>query len=164
MLPGRVQASGARSRWASDGAGGKSVSRARPRGSRGEWAAEIEAAGGKSLAIQADVADAKAMMRAADEVELKLGPIDVWVNNAMVTIYASVTDIKPEEFQQVTQVTYLGQVYGTQAALKHMRARNRGTIICIGSALAYRSIPFRSTGRQSCGSRLCRLAAKRAAL
>ena len=67
---------------------------------------------------------------------------DVWVNNAMVTVYANITDIAPEEFQQVTQVTYLGQVYGTQAALKHMRPRNRGSIICIGSALAYRSIPF----------------------
>ena len=103
---------------------------------------EIEVAGGKALAIQADVGDADALMRAADQVERELGPIDVWVNNAMVTIYASVTDIAPKEFQQVTQVTYLGQVHGTLAALKHMRARNRGTIICIGSALAYRSIPF----------------------
>ena len=103
---------------------------------------EIEAAGGKALAIQADVGDADALMRAADQVERELGPIDVWVNNAMVTIYASVIDIAPKEFHQVTQVTYLGQVHGTLAALKHMRARNRGTIICIGSALAYRSIPF----------------------
>ena len=103
---------------------------------------EIDAAGGKALAIQADVGDADALMRAADQVELELGPIDVWVNNAMVTIYANITDIAPEEFRQVTQVTYLGQVHGTLAALKHMRTRNRGTIICIGSALAYRSIPF----------------------
>ncbi len=103
---------------------------------------EIKATGGKALAIQADVADADALMRAADQVELELGAIDVWVNNAMVTIYANITDIAPEEFHQVTQVTYLGQVYGTLAALKHMRRRNRGVIICIGSALAYRSIPF----------------------
>ena len=103
---------------------------------------EIEATGGKALAIPADVADADALMRAADQVELELGAIDVWVNNAMVTIYANITDIAPEEFHQVTQVTYLGQVYGTLAALKHMRPRNRGVIICIGSALAYRSIPF----------------------
>ena len=103
---------------------------------------EIEAKGGRALAIQADVADANAVMRAADQIEAKLGPIDVWVNNAMVTIYASIADIAPDEFHQVTQVTYLGQVHGTLAALKHMRRRNRGVIICIGSALAYRSIPF----------------------
>jgi short-subunit dehydrogenase len=83
-------------------------------------------------------------MRAADQVESELGPIDVWVNNAMVTIYGSIVDITPAEFLQVTQVTYLGQVHGTLAALKHMRPRNRGTIICIGSALAYRSIPFQA--------------------
>ena len=103
---------------------------------------EIEAAGGRALAIQADVGDADALMRAADQVESELGPIDVWVNNAMVTIYASIVDITPAEFHQVTQVTYLGQVHGTLAALKYMRRRNRGGIIFIGSALAYRSIPF----------------------
>lgn len=103
---------------------------------------EIEAVGGRALVIQADVADADAVMRGADEVEAELGPIDVWVNSAMVTIYASIVHITPAEFHQVTQVTYLGQVHGTLAALKHMRRRNRGVIICIGSALAYRSIPF----------------------
>lgn len=103
---------------------------------------EIEAAGGRALAIQADVGDADALMRAADQVESELGPIDVWVNNAMVTIYASIVDVTPAEFHQVTQVTYLGQVHGTLAALKYMRRRNRGGIIFIGSALAYRSIPF----------------------
>jgi NAD(P)-dependent dehydrogenase (short-subunit alcohol dehydrogenase family) len=105
---------------------------------------EIEAAGGRALAIQADVADATALMDAADRVEAELGPIDVWVNNAMVTVYAGIVDILPEEFHQVTQVTYLGQVHGTLAALKHMRPRNRGVIVCIGSALAYRSIPFQA--------------------
>jgi NAD(P)-dependent dehydrogenase (short-subunit alcohol dehydrogenase family) len=105
---------------------------------------EIQAAGGRAIAIQADVADADALMCAADKVERELGPIDVWVNNAMVTIYASVRDITPIEFHQVTQVTYLGQVHGTLAALKHMRPRNRGAIISIGSALAYRSIPFQA--------------------
>jgi short-subunit dehydrogenase len=105
---------------------------------------EIEAAGSRALAIEADVAEAAALMRAADRIEQELGPIDVWVNNAMVTIYASIVDITPQEFQQVTQVTYLGQVHGTLAALKHMRGRNRGHIICIGSALAYRSIPFQA--------------------
>jgi short-subunit dehydrogenase len=103
---------------------------------------EIEALGSRTLAIRADVADADALLKAADQVESELGPIDVWVNNAMVTIYAGIVDIAPKEFHQVTQVTYLGQVHGTLAALKHMRARNRGVIICIGSALAYRSIPF----------------------
>ena len=105
---------------------------------------EIESRGGAALAIPADVADADAMMDAADRVERELGPIDVWINNAMVTIYATSVDVTPEEFLQVTRVTYLGQVHGTQAALKHMRARDRGTVICIGSALAYRSIPFQA--------------------
>jgi NAD(P)-dependent dehydrogenase (short-subunit alcohol dehydrogenase family) len=103
---------------------------------------EIEAAGGRALAIEADVADADAVMRAADRVEAELGAIDAWVNNAMVTVYANTVDITPDEFLQVTRVTYLGQVHGTLAALKHMRPRNRGVIVCIGSALAYRSIPF----------------------
>lgn len=103
---------------------------------------EIEAAGGRALAIPADVADAEALGAAADQVERELGPIDVWVNNAMVTIYATCVDVTPDEFLQVTRVSYLGQVHGTLAALKHMRPRDRGTVICIGSALAYRSIPF----------------------
>lgn len=105
---------------------------------------EIEAkvGWGRSLAIEADVGDASAVMRAASRVEAQLGPIDVWVNNAMVTVYASIEDIAPDEFDQVTKISYLGQVYGTLAALKHMRPRNHGVIICIGSALAYRSIPF----------------------
>ena len=104
--------------------------------------AEIEAKGGRAIAIPADVSDASALFEAADRVEREFGPIDVWVNNAMVTIYATCTDVTPDEFLQVTRVTYLGQVNGTQAALRHMRPRNRGTVICIGSALAYRSIPF----------------------
>ena len=105
---------------------------------------EIEATGGRALAIQADVSDADALTRAADRIEIELGPIDVWVNNAMVTVYSGIKDITPAEFLQVTKVTYLGQVYGTLAALKHMQPRNRGSIICIGSALAYRSIPFQA--------------------
>lgn len=105
---------------------------------------EIEAAGGTALVIPADVADARAMIEAADCAERELGPIDVWVNNAMVTIYATSVDVTPDEFLQVTRVTYLGQVHGTQAALKHMRPRDRGAIVCVGSALAYRSIPFQA--------------------
>jgi NAD(P)-dependent dehydrogenase (short-subunit alcohol dehydrogenase family) len=105
---------------------------------------EIERAGGRALAIEADVADAAAVFAAADRIEAEFGPIDVWVNNAMVTVYAASVDISPEEFLQVTKVTYLGQVHGALAALKHMRPRNRGAIIGIGSALAYRSIPFQA--------------------
>ncbi|HZV04159.1 MAG TPA: SDR family oxidoreductase [Gemmataceae bacterium] len=105
---------------------------------------EIERAGGRALAIEADVSNASDVMRAAERVESEFGPIDVWVNNAMVTVYAPVVEITPQEFEQVTRVTYLGQVYGTLAALKFMRARNRGHIIFIGSALAYRSIPFQA--------------------
>lgn len=103
---------------------------------------EIEEFGARALGIQADVADAEAVMRAAKRIEAELGEIDVWVNNAMVTIYGAIHDITPEEFLQVTRVTYLGQVHGILAALQVMRPRNRGTILCIGSALAYRSIPF----------------------
>ena len=77
---------------------------------------QIEASGGRAIAIQAYVADADALLRAANRVEEELGPIDVWVNNAMVTIYATSVDVTPEEFLQVTRVTYLGQVHGTQAA------------------------------------------------
>lgn len=105
---------------------------------------EIEAAQGRAMVIEADVGDANAMVRAADEVAANFGSIDVWINNAMVTIYASIVDITPDEFHQVAEVTYLGQVHGTLAALKYMRPRNRGVIISIGSALAYRSIPFQA--------------------
>ncbi|HET7592895.1 MAG TPA: SDR family oxidoreductase [Rhodanobacteraceae bacterium] len=105
---------------------------------------EIELAGGRSLAIMADVADAKAVEAAADKVEVELGPIDIWVNNAMVTVFAPVSEIEPEEFKRVTEVTYLGGVYGTMAALKHMRRRDRGTIVQVSSALAHRSIPLQS--------------------
>lgn len=103
---------------------------------------EIEGLGGRVLALQVDVADADAVRRAADRIEAELGEIDVWVNNAMVTVYGEIANITPDEFLQVTRVSYLGQVHGILAALRHMRPRNRGTILCIGSALAYRSIPF----------------------
>jgi NAD(P)-dependent dehydrogenase (short-subunit alcohol dehydrogenase family) len=91
-----------------------------------------------------DVSDADAVLAAADQVARQWGHVDVWVNNAMVTIFARVQDIKPEEFRRVTEVTYLGQVHGTMAALKHMRARNKGTIVQVGSALSYRAIPLQS--------------------
>jgi NAD(P)-dependent dehydrogenase (short-subunit alcohol dehydrogenase family) len=105
---------------------------------------EIELAGGNAVAIQADVADAGAVERAAHAIEEQLGPIDVWVNNAMVTVFAPIHEIEPDEFKRVTEVTYLGGVYGTMAALKRMRPRNRGTIVQVSSALAYRSIPLQS--------------------
>jgi NAD(P)-dependent dehydrogenase (short-subunit alcohol dehydrogenase family) len=105
---------------------------------------DVDEAGGEALVLQADVADAEALFAAAESVVKRWGGIDVWVNNAMATIFAPVHDITPDEFRRVTEVTYLGQVHGTLAALKHMRKRGRGTIVQIGSALAYRSIPLQS--------------------
>lgn len=105
---------------------------------------EVEELGGKALVLLTDVADAQQVEQAAERVEQELGPIDIWVNNAMTTIFAPFLQITPEEFKRATEVTYLGQVYGTMAALKRMHARNRGTIVQVGSALAYRSIPLQS--------------------
>lgn len=105
---------------------------------------EVEEAGGRALVLPLDVSDAAAIERAAEAVERELGPIDVWINDAMVSVFAPVIDITPEEFRRVTEVTYLGYVYGTLAALKRMRLRDEGTIVQIGSALAYRSIPLQS--------------------
>ena len=105
---------------------------------------EVEEVGSRALALSADVASAREVEDAAERVERELGPIDIWVNNAMTTIFAPFTEITPEEFERATQVTYLGQVYGTMAALKRMKPRDRGSIIQIGSALAYRSIPLQS--------------------
>jgi NAD(P)-dependent dehydrogenase (short-subunit alcohol dehydrogenase family) len=94
--------------------------------------------------IPTDVADAAAVERAAAETEAELGPIDVWVNNAMVSVFSPVKEMLPEEYQRVTNVTYLGVVHGTLAALKRMSARDRGVIVQVSSALAYRSIPLQS--------------------
>lgn len=105
---------------------------------------EVEAAGGKALVLPTDVADPEQVEAAAAAVEKKLGPIDIWVNNAMVSVLSPVKEMKPEEYKRVTEVTYLGFVYGTLAALKRMLPRNRGTIVQVGSALAYRSIPLQS--------------------
>ena len=105
---------------------------------------DVEARGGKALVIPADVADASALDQAAERVEQEFGPIDVWVNDAMTTIFAPVENISPEEFKRTTEVTYLGFVYGTMAALKRMKERDQGTIVQVGSALAYRSIPLQS--------------------
>jgi NAD(P)-dependent dehydrogenase (short-subunit alcohol dehydrogenase family) len=105
---------------------------------------EIESGNGEAIAFPADVSDASALNGAADEVVGRWGAIDVWINNAMVTMFAPISEMSPEEFRRITEVTYLGYVYGTMAALKHMRLRNCGTIIQIGSALSYRAIPLQS--------------------
>ena len=112
--------------------------------------AEIEAAGAKALVLPTDVSDAQAVEAAAGEVEERFGPIDVWVNNAMVSVFSPVKEMTAEEFRRVTEVTYLGTVYGTLAALKRMLPRNRGSIVQVGSALAYRGIPLQSA---YCGSK-----------
>jgi short-subunit dehydrogenase len=105
---------------------------------------ELEATGTKVLAIAADVADADAIDQAADRIEAELGPIEIWVNAAMATVFGPVNKISAAEFKRVTEVTYLGFVHGTLAALRHMESRNRGTIVQVGSALSYRAIPLQS--------------------
>jgi short-subunit dehydrogenase len=105
---------------------------------------ELGRLGVRATAAPADVADFEALQSAAAQIEQELGPIDVWVNNAMATIFGPVHAISPEEFKRATEVTYLGQVHGTMIALKRMRPRNRGTIVNVGSALAYRGIPLQS--------------------
>lgn len=106
-----------------------------------ETRAELTGKGVKALAIKVDVADAEAVEAAADQIEAELGPIDVWVNNAMTSVFAKVEDLTAAEIKRVTEVTYLGAVNGTLAALSRMRRRDSGAIIQIGSALAYRAIP-----------------------
>jgi NAD(P)-dependent dehydrogenase (short-subunit alcohol dehydrogenase family) len=106
--------------------------------------AEVEQLGGRGLVLPLDVADADALEQAADRVERELGSIDVWINNAMLSVYSPVREMRPEEYERVTKVTYLGYVYGTHAALKRMLPRDRGVIIQIGSSLAYVSIPIQS--------------------
>ena len=105
---------------------------------------DVRAAGGTPLAIEVDVADHDAVFAAADRVEAELGPIDVWVNVAFSSIFAPFDEIKPEEFRRATEVTYLGYVWGTMAALRHMKPRDRGVIVHVGSALAYRGIPLQT--------------------
>ncbi|MCE7010845.1 SDR family oxidoreductase [Kibdelosporangium philippinense] len=107
-------------------------------------AADVRAEGGEALAIQVDVADHHAVSAAAQRVMYDLGPIDVWVNDAFSGVFAPVTDIEPEEFRRVIEVSYLGYVYGTKAALKQMIPRDTGVIVQVGSALAYRGIPLQS--------------------
>lgn len=105
---------------------------------------DVERLGGKAIIIQADVADAEAMEAAAARVEEELGPVDLWINNAMTSVFSPIKEMKAEEFKRVTDVTYLGYVYGTLAALKRMLPRDRGHLIFVGSALSYRGIPLQS--------------------
>jgi short-subunit dehydrogenase len=105
---------------------------------------EVESAGGKALVIPTDVSDANAVEEAAQRVEEDLGPIDVWLNNAMTSVFSPVKEMTPDEFRRVTEVTYLGYVHGTLAALRRMLPRNRGHVVQVGSALAYRGIPLQA--------------------
>jgi NAD(P)-dependent dehydrogenase (short-subunit alcohol dehydrogenase family) len=105
---------------------------------------DVEALGGKALVLPTDVADADQVEAAAAAVEAQLGPIDIWINDAMTSVFSPVKKMTPEEFRRVTEVTYLGYVYGTLAALKRMLPRDRGVIVQVGSALAYRGIPLQA--------------------
>lgn len=105
---------------------------------------DVEALGGKAIIIKTDVSDHAQVENAAQQVEDTFGPIDVWVNNAMQSVFSPFEQMTAEEFERVVDVTFLGMVYGTMAALKRMKPRNRGTIILVGSALAFRGIPLQS--------------------
>ncbi len=122
------------------------------RGEQGLAAAErdVRQAGGRALAIPTDMADADQVSAAAARVESELGPIDTWINVAFTSVFAPFEEISPAEYKRVTEVNYLGFVYGTMAALKLMKPRDRGTIVQVGSALAYRGIPLQTA---YCGSK-----------
>lgn len=110
----------------------------------GQAADDVRAAGGAALPIAVDVADAEAVEAAATRAEAEQGEIDTWVNSAMATVFAPIGEISASEYRRVTEVTYLGQVYGTMSALRRMRSRNRGTIVNVGSALAYHGLPLQA--------------------
>ncbi len=107
-------------------------------------ARDVEAAGGRAVVLPVDVADADAVFAAAERIESECGPIDVWVNVAFTSVFAPLVQIRPDEYRRVTEVSYLGYVYATMAALKYMTPRDRGTIVQVGSALAYRGIPLQT--------------------
>ena len=112
--------------------------------------AEVEKAGRRGLGVECDVADHEAVDAAADRVESELGPIEVWVNDAMASVFAPFLDTDPADFERATAVTYLGFVNGTRAALRRMKARDRGVLVQVGSALAFRGIPLQAA---YCGSK-----------
>ncbi|WP_410218460.1 SDR family oxidoreductase [Paracoccus sp. (in: a-proteobacteria)] len=124
--------------------GARLVLMARDQDALEELKAELAQCGGESFTYPLDVADADAVLSAGEDVEARIGPIDIWVNNAMATVIAKIRDIKPDEFRRVTEVTYLGAVHGTMAALRAMGPRKRGTIVQVGSGLAYRGIPLQA--------------------
>lgn len=105
---------------------------------------EVRAEGRRALVLPLDVADSDAVEAAAERVERELGPIDVWVNDAMTSVFAPIDQLQPDEIHRVTDVTYHGTVHGTLAALRRMRFRDRGVIVQVGSGLAYRSIPLQA--------------------
>jgi NAD(P)-dependent dehydrogenase (short-subunit alcohol dehydrogenase family) len=107
-------------------------------------AEEVERRGGKALTVPVDVADAAAVEAAADQIERVLGPIDIWINAAFTGVFARFGEVRPDEYERATAVTYFGCVNGTRAALARMQPRGRGTIVQVGSALAYRGIPLQS--------------------
>ncbi len=106
--------------------------------------AVVRREGHRAVVVPCDVANAEAVEAAATPIESELGTMDVWVNNAMVSVFSPIAEMTADEFKRVTEVTYLGYVYGTLSALRRMRSRNRGTIVQVGSALAYRSTPLQS--------------------
>jgi NAD(P)-dependent dehydrogenase (short-subunit alcohol dehydrogenase family) len=106
---------------------------------------EVEELGGRALVVPTDVANPDQVEKAAAHIEAELGEIDIWINNAMTSVFSPIKEMTPEEFRRVTEVTYLGYVYGTLAALKRMLPRNRGVIVQVGSALAYRGIPLQAS-------------------
>ena len=129
-------------RFARDGASIALLARGRA-GLEGA-AREVEELGGRALAVPTDVADPDQVEAAATAAETELGPIDIWINDAMVTVYSEFLDIEPDKFRRATDVTYHGMAWGTRAALRRMKERNRGTIVQVGSALAFRGIPLQA--------------------
>jgi len=105
---------------------------------------DVETLGGEALPIPTDVSYPEQIEAATSEIEERFGPIDIWINNAMVSVFSPVKEMQPEEYRRVTEVTYLGYVYGTLSALRRMTLRNHGTIVQVGSALAFRGIPLQS--------------------
>jgi len=129
-------------RFAEDGAAIALIARDRDRLERA--AEEVRSLGGEGLVLPLDVADADAVDEAATQIESVLGPLDVWINNAMATVFAPLKEVTPDEYRRATEVTYLGTVWGTMSALRRMLPRDRGTIVQVGSALAYRAIPLQA--------------------
>ena len=117
---------------------------ARGRDGLEETRRDVEKAGGQALVLPADVAQAEQIEAAAEAVEQRFGPIDIWINNAMVSVFSPIKEMLPEEFKRVTEVSYLGYVYGTLSALKRMLPLDHGVIVQVGSALAYRGIPLQT--------------------